>query len=145
MKKKLIIGPRIKRLRSMLGLTQAEFARRLDVSATYVNLIERNQRPVSATVLLKLAEEFDINVELFGGAGDVVPDASVVLVDRNCRSKERPTVVGERVGNDTRAVEAEHGVHGLVGSHHQQREPAIGQSERGLRLAPRRRDRQRRR
>ena len=62
MKKKLIIGPRIKRLRSQLGLTQAEFARRLDVSATYVNLIERNQRPVSATVLLKLAEEFDINV-----------------------------------------------------------------------------------
>lgn len=62
MKKKLIIGPRIKRLRTMLGLTQAEFARRLDVSATYVNLIERNQRPVSATVLLKLAEEFDINV-----------------------------------------------------------------------------------
>lgn len=62
MKKKLIIGPRIKRLRTMLGLTQAEFARRLDVSATYVNLIERNQRPVSAAVLLKLAEEFDINI-----------------------------------------------------------------------------------
>ncbi len=62
MKKKLIIGPRIKRLRAQLGLTQAEFARRLDVSATYVNLIESNQRPVSAAVLLKLAEQFDVNV-----------------------------------------------------------------------------------
>lgn len=62
MKKKLIIGPRVKRLRAMLGLTQAEFARRLSVSATYVNLIESNQRPVSAALLLKLAEEFDINV-----------------------------------------------------------------------------------
>jgi transcriptional regulator with XRE-family HTH domain len=46
----------MKRLRTQLGLTQAEFARRLDVSATYVNLIESNQRPVSAAVLLKLAE-----------------------------------------------------------------------------------------
>ncbi|MEO1189385.1 MAG: helix-turn-helix domain-containing protein, partial [Pseudomonadota bacterium] len=75
MKKKLIIGPRIKRLRSQLGLTQAEFARRLDVSATYVNLIERNQRPVSAAVLLKLAEEFDINV------ADLAQDMDAGLVN----------------------------------------------------------------
>ena len=62
MKKKLIIGPRIKRLRNQLGLSQAEFARRLDLSATYINLIERNQRPVSTAVLLKLAEEFDVKI-----------------------------------------------------------------------------------
>lgn len=75
MKKKLIIGPRVKRLRTQLGLTQAEFARRLDVSATYINLIESNQRPVSATVLLKLAEEFDINV------ADLAQDMDAGLVN----------------------------------------------------------------
>ena len=69
-KRKLLIGPRVKRLRTTLGLTQAEFARRIDVSATYVNLIERNQRPVSASVLLKLAEEFDINVSDLGKDSD---------------------------------------------------------------------------
>lgn len=74
-KRKLLIGPRVKRLRTGLGLTQADFARRLDVSATYVNLIERNQRPVSAAVLLKLAEEFDINVS------DLAQDHDAVLVD----------------------------------------------------------------
>ena len=60
--KKLLIGPRIKRLRTMLGLTQSDFAKRLEISPTYINLIERNQRPVSAVLLLKLAEEFDLNM-----------------------------------------------------------------------------------
>ena len=88
MKKKLIIGPRIKRLRTQLGLTQAEFARRLDVSATYVNLIERNQRPVSAAVLLKLAEEFDVNV------ADLAQDMDAGLVNELVNALRDP-VFGE--------------------------------------------------
>nr|WP_070959770.1 helix-turn-helix transcriptional regulator [Hyphomonas sp. Mor2] len=88
MKKKLIIGPRIKRLRTQLGLTQAEFARRLDVSATYVNLMEGNQRPVSAAVLLKLAEEFDINV------ADLAQDMDAGLVN-DVVSALRDPVFGE--------------------------------------------------
>lgn len=61
-KRKLLIGPQIKRLRTSLSLTQAELADRIGVSATYVNLMERNQRPVSANVLLALAEVFDVNL-----------------------------------------------------------------------------------
>ncbi len=91
MKKKLIIGPRIKRLRSQLGLTQAEFARRLDVSATYVNLIERNQRPVSAAVLLKLAEEFDINV------ADLAQDMDAGLVNELVNALRDPVFGGAQV------------------------------------------------
>lgn len=87
-KKKLIIGPRVKRLRTQFGLTQAEFARRLDVSATYVNLIERNQRPVSATVLLKLAEEFHINV------ADLAQDMDAGLVNELVSALRDP-VFGE--------------------------------------------------
>ena len=74
-RRKLLIGPRIKRLRTMLGLSQAEFSKRLEVSATYVNLIERNQRPVSASVLLKLAKEFDVNV------AELAEDADTALVN----------------------------------------------------------------
>lgn len=91
MKKKLIIGPRIKRLRGMLGLTQAEFARRLDVSATYVNLIERNQRPVSAAVLLKLAEEFDINV------AELAQDVDASLVNDLVSALRHPVFGGVQV------------------------------------------------
>lgn len=91
MKKKLIIGPRIKRLRSQLGLTQAAFARRLDVSATYVNLIERNQRPVSAAILLKLAEEFQINV------ADLAQDMDAALVNELVSATRDPVFGGIQI------------------------------------------------
>ncbi|SDF20152.1 helix-turn-helix domain-containing protein [Limimaricola pyoseonensis] len=59
---KLMIGPRLKGLRVSLGLTQAQMAARLGVSSSYVTLMEGNQRPASAKLLVKLAEAFDINV-----------------------------------------------------------------------------------
>jgi len=91
MKKKLIIGPRIKRIRNQLTLTQAEFARRLDVSATYINLIERNQRPVSAALLLKLAEEFDINV------ADLAQDMDAGLVNELVNALRDPVFGGAQI------------------------------------------------
>lgn len=48
----------------------------LEVSASYVNLIERNQRPVSAELLLKVARAFDIDLGRFADAGiDGLADA----------------------------------------------------------------------
>ncbi|QLC25873.1 DUF2083 domain-containing protein [Parasphingopyxis algicola] len=58
---KLFAGHRIKRLRRQAGLTQAAMAGTLDISPSYLNLIERNQRPLSATLLLRLAEHFDFD------------------------------------------------------------------------------------
>lgn len=58
---KLFAGHRIKRLRRQSGLTQAAMADMLDISPSYLNLVERNQRPLSATLLLKLAERFDFD------------------------------------------------------------------------------------
>ena len=45
-------GPAIKRLRKRENLTQAAMAARLSISPSYLNLIERNQRPVSARVVM---------------------------------------------------------------------------------------------
>jgi len=67
---KLLIGPRIKRLRTGLGLTQARMAGDLGISPSYLNLMERNQRAVSAKVLVRLAERYDIDMAGFTGAGD---------------------------------------------------------------------------
>ncbi|MGP1352736.1 MAG: helix-turn-helix domain-containing protein [Parasphingopyxis sp.] len=58
---KLFAGHRIKRVRRQAGLTQAAMAETLDISPSYLNLIERNQRPLSATLLLRLAEQFDFD------------------------------------------------------------------------------------
>ncbi len=60
--KTLYLGPRLKKLRRELGLTQANMASDLDISASYIALMERNQRPVTAEMLLKLATTYRINV-----------------------------------------------------------------------------------
>jgi len=59
---KLLIGPRLKRFRKTLGLTQARMAKDLGISASYLNLMERNQRALSAKVLLKMAEIYDFDI-----------------------------------------------------------------------------------
>lgn len=59
--RKLFAGHTVRRLRRALGLTQAAMAEQLGVSASYLNLVERNQRPLSATLLLALAERFDFD------------------------------------------------------------------------------------
>ena len=57
----LFAGPAIRRLRKREGLTQAAAAARLDISPSYLNLIERNQRPVSARVMMQLVDQFDFD------------------------------------------------------------------------------------
>ncbi len=57
---KLYAGPAIRRARRKAGLTQLAMADALDISASYLNLIERNQRPLSAAVMLRLAKRFDV-------------------------------------------------------------------------------------
>lgn len=60
--KKVFAGPRVRRLRRDKGLTQARMADELSISASYLNLIERNQRPVSAQILLRMADVFDVDL-----------------------------------------------------------------------------------
>ncbi|MFV0643396.1 MAG: short-chain fatty acyl-CoA regulator family protein [Sphingomonadaceae bacterium] len=58
----IYMGPRLKRLRRDLGLTQADMASDLDISPSYVALMERNQRPLTAELLLRLARTYRIDV-----------------------------------------------------------------------------------
>ncbi len=68
--RKLFIGPRLKRLRRDLALTQTRMAEDLGVSPSYLNLLERNQRPVTVQVLLRLGEVYDIDLRSLGAEGD---------------------------------------------------------------------------
>ncbi len=58
---KLIAGHAVRRVRRQNGLSQAAMAEMLDISPSYLNLIERNQRPVSAALLVRLVETFDFD------------------------------------------------------------------------------------
>ena len=67
--RKLFLGARLKRLRRERGMNQAAMAAELGISASYLNHLERNQRPVTAPVLLRLAEAFDVDVKAFASDG----------------------------------------------------------------------------
>ena len=67
--RKLFLGARIRRLRRDRALNQAAMASELGISASYLNHLERNQRPVTAGILLRLAETFDIDVKAFASDG----------------------------------------------------------------------------
>ena len=67
--RKLFLGARLKRLRRDRGLTQTAMAGDLGVSPSYLNHIERNQRPVSAQLLLRLAEAYDVDLRQLGQSG----------------------------------------------------------------------------
>jgi predicted transcriptional regulator/transcriptional regulator with XRE-family HTH domain len=58
----LRIGGRVRRLRQEKRLSQAQMAGELGISPSYLKLIESNQRPVTASVLLRLAEKFQIDL-----------------------------------------------------------------------------------
>jgi predicted transcriptional regulator/DNA-binding XRE family transcriptional regulator len=63
--RKLFLGARLKRLRRERGLNQSQMADELGISGSYLNHLERNQRPVTAGILLRLAEAFDVDVKTF--------------------------------------------------------------------------------
>src|SRR4030088_3341401 len=60
--KKLFVGPRFRRIRQQLGLSQTQMAEGLGISPSYINLIERNQRPVTAQILLRLSETYNLQL-----------------------------------------------------------------------------------
>jgi len=59
----LYLGPRLKRLRRELGLTQQAMADDLGISPSYVALLERNQRPLTADLLLRLARGYKLDMD----------------------------------------------------------------------------------
>ncbi|MGB0845006.1 MAG: helix-turn-helix domain-containing protein, partial [Alphaproteobacteria bacterium] len=59
--KKILIGPKLRELRASKDLTQAQLALSLGVSASYINLIERNQRSASLKFLITLSDTFGID------------------------------------------------------------------------------------
>jgi hypothetical protein len=75
--KKLFLGGRLRRLRRELGLTQTKMAADLGLSPSYLNHLERNQRPVTAQLLLKLAGAYDVDLRTFSAEPDAAGAADL--------------------------------------------------------------------
>jgi len=81
---KLFLGHRLRRLRRDHQLSQTDMAASLGISPSYLNHLERNQRPVTAALLLKLAELYEVDVRTFaagGGAGTSVEALAEIFTD----------------------------------------------------------------
>ena len=62
------IGRTVRRLRQDASLTQQALAVRLGISASYLNLIEHEQRAITASLLIKLAETLHVDLATLSGA-----------------------------------------------------------------------------
>jgi predicted transcriptional regulator/transcriptional regulator with XRE-family HTH domain len=62
-----VIGRTVRRLRAERDLSQQALASRLGISASYLNLIEHDQRGVTASLLIKLAETLRVDLAELSG------------------------------------------------------------------------------
>ena len=89
----IFIGPRLRRVRRELGLTQANMASDLDVSPSYIALIERNQRPLTADMLLRLARTYKLDMaHLASDSGTDVARLQGVLKDPMFADVDMPAI-----------------------------------------------------
>ena len=82
--RKLYLGTRLRRLRRELGVNQSSMAAEIGISPSYLNHLERNQRPVTAQVLLRLAESYDVDLKSFaaeGGDGTGIEQLGEIFAD----------------------------------------------------------------
>ena len=93
------IGSRIRERRAAKGIRQADLARQIGISASYLNLIEHNRRRIAGKLLSQIAAALEVDyTELVEGADQVLmerlqaasaafdmPDGSVVQADELIR------------------------------------------------------------
>src|SRR5262245_17469891 len=77
------LGAKVRGLRRREGLTQVQLAERLGISTSYLNLIEHNRRPLSAQLLIKIAQLFNVDLQSFAtdDEGQVVSDLMEAFSD----------------------------------------------------------------
>jgi predicted transcriptional regulator/transcriptional regulator with XRE-family HTH domain len=83
LERRLYVGPSLRRLRRDLGLTQSDMASDLEISPSYIALLERNHRPLSAELLLRLARTYKIDMHALAGdaSADDIARLQAVLKD----------------------------------------------------------------
>lgn len=76
-------GAKVRALRRREGLSQVDLAHKLGVSASYLNLIENNRRPLPANLLIKLAQLFNVEMHSFATDEDarLVADLTEAFAD----------------------------------------------------------------
>jgi XRE family transcriptional regulator, fatty acid utilization regulator len=96
---KTFSGARLRRLRQERGLTQAALAQALELSTSYVNQLENDQRPITVSVLIALTERFDLPPQYFSSDTDarLVADLSDLFTETGAEHGNSRTQIEEFV------------------------------------------------
>ncbi|WP_053641675.1 MULTISPECIES: short-chain fatty acyl-CoA regulator family protein [unclassified Streptomyces] len=85
---KIYAGARLRRLREERRLSQADLARVLRISPSYLNQMEHDTRPLTVPVLLRVTESFGVDPDFFSerDTGRLLADLRETLADELDRS-----------------------------------------------------------
>ncbi len=80
---KTYVGSRLRQLRTERGLSQVALAKTLEISASYLNQIEHDVRPLTVAVLARISEVFGVDPTFFASQDDtrLVAELQEVALD----------------------------------------------------------------
>lgn len=100
---KIMIGHKLRKLRKDLSVSQAQMASELNISASYLNLLENNARPVTVSLLFKLGQTYDIDLR------DIAEDDSAKLTARMSEIFADPALIGSHMSRrDIQQLTSQH-------------------------------------
>lgn len=102
------VGARLRQLRDERGLNQVELAKVLSISASYLNQLEHNTRPLTVPVLLRISEVFGVDASFFApqDTNRLLAEVSEVLLDKDLGIEANPREVAELVAAQPKLAEA---------------------------------------
>jgi predicted transcriptional regulator/transcriptional regulator with XRE-family HTH domain len=103
-----LIGRTVRRLRTEQNLSQQALAARLGISPSYLNLIEHDQRNVTASLVIKLAEMLRVDLAALSGAQERELETGLreAFADPQLGAEQIPDAELEAVASNPNAARA---------------------------------------
>jgi predicted transcriptional regulator/plasmid maintenance system antidote protein VapI len=98
---KIFAGGKLRHLRESRSMSQADLARVLEISPSYLNQIEHNSRPLTVPVLLRITEAFGVDAEFFAAkdTARLVADVKEALLDEAIGAQTSMGEINELAAN----------------------------------------------
>lgn len=102
------VGSRLRQLREERKLSQVEFAKALAISPSYLNQLERNGRPLTVPVLLKISDVFGVDGSFFAPQDTtrLIAELNEVLLDDSLDVRATPHEITEMAAAQPRIAKA---------------------------------------
>ncbi len=96
---KTFVGARLRQLRTERGLSQVALAQSLEISASYLNQIEHDVRPLTVPVLLRISDAFGVDATFFSSHDDtrLIAELQEVTLDQELGIDADATEIAEIV------------------------------------------------